>query len=71
MMSACKQYGVNILLSQAVQELMSETARSKLRHLDTVTVKGSSLYQEGKPSPITAERIQKLESVGFKWAYLP
>ena len=46
MMSACKQYGVSILLSQAVQELMSETARSKLRHLDTVTVKGSSLKQK-------------------------
>ncbi len=46
MMSACKQYGVSILLSQAVQELMSETARTKLRHLDTVTVKGSSLKQK-------------------------
>jgi hypothetical protein len=45
MMSACKQYGVNILLSQAVQELMSDVAQSKLRHLDTVTVKGSSVKQ--------------------------
>lgn len=45
MMSACKMYGVNILLSQAVQELMSDVARSKLRHLDTVTVKGSSVKQ--------------------------
>lgn len=45
MMTACKQYGVSILLSQAVQELMSSTARSKLRHIDTVTVKGSSLKQ--------------------------
>jgi hypothetical protein len=45
MMSACKQYGVNIMLSQAVQELMSDVARSKLRHLDTVTVKGSSIKQ--------------------------
>lgn len=45
MMSACKQYGVTILLSQAVQELMSDAARSKLRHLDTVTVKGSSVKQ--------------------------
>jgi Adenylate and Guanylate cyclase catalytic domain len=46
MMSACKQYGVSILLSQAVQELMSGMARSKLRHLDTITVKGSSLKQK-------------------------
>jgi Adenylate and Guanylate cyclase catalytic domain len=46
MMSACKQYGVSILLSQAVQELMSDVARSKLRHLDTVTVKGSSVKQK-------------------------
>ncbi|KAL7581269.1 hypothetical protein ACA910_006040 [Epithemia clementina (nom. ined.)] len=46
MMSACKQYGVSILLSQAVQELMSDVARSKLRHLDTVTVKGSSIQQK-------------------------
>ena len=45
MMSACKQYDVSILLSQAVQELMSSTARQKLRHIDTVTVKGSSLQQ--------------------------
>lgn len=45
MMSACKQYGVSILLSQAVQELMSDAARTKLRHLDTVTVKGSSVKQ--------------------------
>lgn len=45
MMSACKQYGVVILLSQAVEELLSDTARTKLRHLDTVTVKGSSVKQ--------------------------
>jgi hypothetical protein len=45
MMAACKQYGVVMLLSQAVQELMSDVARSKLRHLDTVTVKGSSVKQ--------------------------
>lgn len=46
MMSACKQYGVTIMLSQAVQELMSDVACSKLRHLDTVTVKGSSVKQK-------------------------
>lgn len=45
MMAACKQYNVNIMLSQAVQELMSDVARTKLRHLDTVTVKGSSVRQ--------------------------
>lgn len=45
MMSACKQYGVNILLSQAVEELLSAKARSKLRHIDTVTVKGSVVQQ--------------------------
>jgi len=45
MMSACKQYGVTMLLSQAVEELLSRTARSKLRHLDTVYVKGSSVAQ--------------------------
>lgn len=45
MMSACKQYGVNILLSEAVQELMSDAGQSKLRHLDTITVKGSSVKQ--------------------------
>eukprot|EP00547_Thalassionema_nitzschioides_P007024 CAMPEP_0194206706 /NCGR_PEP_ID=MMETSP0156-20130528/5658_1 /TAXON_ID=33649 /ORGANISM="Thalassionema nitzschioides, Strain L26-B" /LENGTH=1220 /DNA_ID=CAMNT_0038933299 /DNA_START=87 /DNA_END=3746 /DNA_ORIENTATION=- len=46
MMSACKQYGVSILLSQAVEELMSEVAQSKLRHIDTITVKGSILVQK-------------------------
>lgn len=46
MMGACKQYNVSFMLSQAVQELMSDVARSKLRHLDTVTVKGSSVRQK-------------------------
>lgn len=45
MMSACKQYGVTVLLSQAVEELLSKPARSKLRHLDTVYVKGSNVAQ--------------------------
>lgn len=45
MMSACKQYGVTVLLSQAVEELLSKTCRRKLRHLDTVYVKGSSVPQ--------------------------
>jgi class 3 adenylate cyclase len=42
MTSACKQYDVTLMLSQSVQELMSDVAQSKLRHVDTVTVKGSS-----------------------------
>jgi len=46
MMSACKQYDAKILLSQAVEKLLSSQARSKLRHLDTVTVKGSTLKQQ-------------------------
>ena len=46
MMSACKQYDVTIMFSQAVQELMSEVAQTKLRHLDTVSVKGSSIKQK-------------------------
>jgi hypothetical protein len=46
MMSATKQYGVYILLSQAVQSLLSENAQDKLRHIDTVTVKGSSVQQK-------------------------
>lgn len=46
MTSACKQYGVTIMLSQSVQELMSDVAQTKLRHLDTITVKGSSVKQK-------------------------
>jgi Adenylate and Guanylate cyclase catalytic domain len=46
MMSASKQYGVTILLSKAVEELLSRTCRKKLRHLDTVFVKGSKVKQE-------------------------
>jgi hypothetical protein len=46
MMSASKQYGVTILLSKAVEELLSRTCRKKLRHLDTVYVKGSKVKQE-------------------------
>lgn len=45
MMSAAKQYGVTVLLSQAVEELLSSPCREKLRHLDTVYVKGSSVEQ--------------------------
>ena len=45
MMSASKQYGVTLLLSQAVEELLSRPARDKLRHLDTVYVKGSVVAQ--------------------------
>ena len=43
MMSATKQYGVHFLLSERVQKLLSENAKGTLRHLDTVTVKGSSV----------------------------
>merc|ERR1712157_162319 len=46
MMSACKQFGVTILLSQAIEELFSEECRQKLRHIDTVTVKGSAIKQK-------------------------
>lgn len=46
MMSACKQYGVTILLSEAVQELMSNAAKNKLRIVDRVTVKGSTWVQK-------------------------
>ena len=45
MMSATKQYGVTILLSKAVEELLSRNCRKKLRHLDTVYVKGSNVKQ--------------------------
>ena len=46
MMSATKQYGVTILLSKAVEELLSRNCRTKLRHLDTVYVKGSNVKQD-------------------------
>ena len=46
MMSATKQYGVTILLSKAVEELLSRPCRKKLRHLDTVYVKGSKVKQD-------------------------
>ena len=46
MMSASKEYNVTILLSKAVEELLSRTCRKKLRHLDTVYVKGSKIKQE-------------------------
>jgi hypothetical protein len=46
MMSATKQYGVSFLLSERVQKLLSENAKTTLRHLDTVTVKGSSVQQK-------------------------
>jgi len=45
MMSASKQYGSTILLSKAVEKLLSKPCRTKLRHLDTVYVKGSAIKQ--------------------------
>jgi hypothetical protein len=46
MMSAARQYDVTILLSKAVEELLSRPCRKKLRHLDTVYVKGSKVKQD-------------------------
>ena len=46
MMSATKQYGLFLLLSQKVQSLLSLNGQKSLRHVDTVTVKGSSLQQK-------------------------
>jgi hypothetical protein len=46
-----QQYAANPKLGVWVN-----TQRSKYR-----------LYQEGKSSPVTAERIQELESIGFDW----
>ena len=45
-MSAARQYDVTILLSKAVEELLSIPCRKKLRHLDTVYVKGSKVKQD-------------------------
>eukprot|EP00536_Pseudo-nitzschia_multiseries_P012349 jgi/Psemu1/309027/fgenesh1_kg.467_\ len=45
MMSAAKQYGATILLSKAVEKLLSTTCRKKLRHIDCVYVKGSAVKQ--------------------------
>jgi hypothetical protein len=45
MMSASKQYDSTILLSKAVEKLLSKNCRKKLRHLDTVYVKGSRIKQ--------------------------
>ena len=45
MMSASKQYGVTILLSKAVEKLLSKPCRAKLRNLDRVYVKGSAVKQ--------------------------
>jgi hypothetical protein len=42
MMSACNQYGISILVTHAFQKLLSPQAQEKLRHVDTVYVKGSS-----------------------------
>eukprot|EP00537_Pseudo-nitzschia_pungens_P011753 CAMPEP_0172392138 /NCGR_PEP_ID=MMETSP1061-20121228/8357_1 /TAXON_ID=37318 /ORGANISM="Pseudo-nitzschia pungens, Strain cf. pungens" /LENGTH=1303 /DNA_ID=CAMNT_0013122921 /DNA_START=516 /DNA_END=4427 /DNA_ORIENTATION=- len=46
MMSAAKQYGTTILLSKAVEKLLSSTCRTKLRHIDCVYVKGSAVKQD-------------------------
>jgi len=45
MMCACRQFKLTILMSQAVQELLSREARECVRHVDTVFVKGSIMKQ--------------------------
>jgi len=45
MMSACKQFGVFLLCSEAFRNLLSPQAKEKFRHIDTCTVKGSSKKQ--------------------------
>jgi len=45
LMGASKQYDVTILVSKAVEKLLSKNCRSKLRHIDTVYVKGSQIKQ--------------------------
>jgi hypothetical protein len=42
MMAACKQYNLTILFTENVAELLSTEANNVVRHIDTVTVKGSS-----------------------------
>jgi len=46
MMSATKQYGLFLLISEKVESLLSPGGQKSLRHIDTVTVKGSSLQQK-------------------------
>jgi hypothetical protein len=43
------------------------SANRKLGNLVSTQRSTYKLYQEGKPSAMTAERIRALESVGFKW----
>eukprot|EP00557_Chaetoceros_sp_GSL56_P001921 CAMPEP_0176493060 /NCGR_PEP_ID=MMETSP0200_2-20121128/9354_1 /TAXON_ID=947934 /ORGANISM="Chaetoceros sp., Strain GSL56" /LENGTH=1289 /DNA_ID=CAMNT_0017890711 /DNA_START=23 /DNA_END=3892 /DNA_ORIENTATION=- len=45
MMSACKQYKVSILISQAMEEMLTRSAKKIVRHIDTVYAKGSSKKQ--------------------------
>lgn len=42
MMAACKQYNLTILFTENVADLLSTEANNVIRHIDTVTVKGSS-----------------------------
>lgn len=42
MMAACKQYNLTILFTENFADLLSTEANNVIRHIDTVTVKGSS-----------------------------
>lgn len=57
--TSSRQYGVPLLASHFVQELMSETGQSKLRRLDIVTVKGSEV-------PISIFTYDALQDQTFK-----
>ncbi len=45
MMMAAKQYGVAVLVTQGMEELLSSPAKKVMRHLDTIYVKGSKIPQ--------------------------
>lgn len=57
--TSSRQYGVPLLASHFVQELMSEIGQSKLRRLDIVTVKGSEV-------PISIFTYDALQDQTFK-----
>ena len=62
--TSSKQYGVPLLASHFVHELLSETAQSKCRRLDIVTVKGSEV-------PINIFTYDCLQDQTFKRVLAP
>ena len=82
LMATAPQYGVGIIVSESVRDLFSTKGQRILRHVDTVTVKGSKIPSKifscdyktellfskvGEGGELTAKQLDEVDSDGFSF----